>query len=97
MIWDTTWLVGLLAERDEQFNGESTFAQRAWIAFDEAAPPAEQATKERREQAELAAAFAQVKPAGLIWTVTRPGKGHAGIYHPAAMEAFHALYGPPGP
>jgi predicted alpha/beta superfamily hydrolase len=91
------WNSGALAaEAADDLRRDRFSGQRALVAFDDPAPPAEQAAKERREQAQLAAAFAQVKPAGLTWTVTRPGKGHAGIYHPAAMEAFHALYGPPG-
>jgi hypothetical protein len=70
--------------------------RRVWIAFDEPAPPAAQAARERAWQAQLEAAFAEVRPAGLAWKATRPGEDHGGIYHPAALRAFRDLYGASG-
>ena len=72
--------------------------RRAWIAFDEPAPPAAAAARERAVQAELELAFKSAGPAGLTWRVTRPGEGHGGIYHPALLQAFRGLYAkPPSP
>lgn len=66
--------------------------RRAWIAFDEPAPPAEQAAAERRRQDALEAAL-KGADRGLWWRVERPCEGHASIYHPAALQAFRALFG----
>ncbi len=89
------WNAGALAtEAADDLRKAKVSGVRVWIAFDDPAPPAELAAKERQEQAGLADAFAKVKPEGLTWTITRPGKTHGTIYHPAALEAFRALYGP---
>lgn len=67
--------------------------QRAWIGFDEPAPPADQAAKERALQEMLDAAFRSAKPEGLEFTVGRLNESHGSIFHPAALRAFRALYG----
>jgi predicted alpha/beta superfamily hydrolase len=91
------WNQGALAAEAKADLRRARFAgARAWIAFDEPPPPADQARKDRAEQDQLEAAFRDTRPAGLSWTVTRPGETHGGIYHPAALQAFRALYGAPG-
>jgi predicted alpha/beta superfamily hydrolase len=80
------------ALRRARFSG-----QRAWIAFDEPAPPASEAATERQQQDRLAAAFEAVKPAGLAWTAIHMGEGHGSIYHPAALQAFRQHYPAPPP
>lgn len=88
------WNRGALAHAAAEDLRKAKFdRKRAWIAFDDPAPPEDRAAQERALQDELTNALSQAGPAGLSWTVTRPGKGHASIYHPAAMEAFHMLYG----
>jgi predicted alpha/beta superfamily hydrolase len=70
---------------------------RAWIAFDDPAPAGKGAAEARRQQDALETAFTEAKPEGLSWTFARPGESHASIYHPAAMKALRALFGPPPP
>lgn len=71
--------------------------RRAWIAFDDPAPPETQAAKERADQDRLEAAFSEARPAGLVWRTTRPGEGHSTIYHPAALQALRSLYAASAP
>jgi uncharacterized protein len=88
------WNGGALsAGAAEDLHGAGFAGRRAWIAFDEPAPPPELAARERAEQAAVEAAFRAARPPGLSWTVVRPGDGHAAIYHPAAVQAFRALFG----
>ncbi len=67
--------------------------RRAFVAFDEPAPPPEAARTERGYQERLAAALAD-PGSGLSAKIIRPGDGHSTIYHPAAMVAFRAFFGP---
>ena len=67
--------------------------QRVWIGFDEPAPPADRAAKERALQDMLDAVFRSGKPKGLDFTVGRLNEAHGSIYHPAALVAFRAFYG----
>ncbi len=87
------WNGGALSREAAADLKAHTFAgKRAFIAFDDPAPPKAAADKERAQQASLQAAFVQVHPKGLAWRVIRPGEGHSTIYHPAAMQAFRSLY-----
>ena len=70
--------------------------RRVWIGFDQPAPPAYKAAKERALQDRLVAAFRSSAPAGLNWSATRMEEGHSSIYHPAALRAIRALYSAPG-
>lgn len=91
------WNQGALAAEAKADLQRARFVSaRAWIAFDDPPPPADQARKDRADQDRLEAAFREAHPAGLTWSVTRPGETHGGIYHPAALRAFRALFGPPG-
>lgn len=65
---------------------------RLWIGFDQPAPPADQAARERALQDGLVAALRNAAPAGLKWSAERLDEGHSSIYHPAALRAFRALY-----
>jgi len=67
--------------------------RRIFIAFDDPAPPPEQAEKDRALQDRVSAAFAAANPVGLTWRIARPGEGHATIYHPAAQMGLRWLYG----
>jgi len=90
------WRGGALANEAKSLLRHGTFAgRRIMIAFDDPAPPADAAKKERAQQDAIAAAFDAVKPSGLEYWFIRPGEGHATIYHPAALEALRTLYGSP--
>ena len=69
--------------------------KRAFVAFDDPPPPADRAARDRAQQTRVEAAFNEVRPKGLEFSVIRPGEGHGSIYHPAALKAFRALYPPP--
>lgn len=69
--------------------------RRVFIAFDDPAPPPDEAAKDRAWQEQLAMAFSTAHPAGLTYHIVRPGEGHATIYHPAALAAFRWLYATP--
>lgn len=87
------WDNGALSKQAaEALRGGNFSHRRAWIAFDDPAPPASQAEKERADQDRLEKALAEVNPPGLAWKVTRPGQSHGSIYHPAAQQAFRDLY-----
>ncbi|WP_304186678.1 alpha/beta hydrolase [Phenylobacterium aquaticum] len=86
---------GLAGEAKADLQRAKFAGARAWIAFDDPPPPAEEAQRDRARQDRLEAAFREADPPGLTWTVTRPGETHGGIYHPAILRAFRALYGPP--
>lgn len=87
------WNGGALSREAASDLREGDFAgKRAFIAFDEPSPPAEEASKERAEQAALETAFAKAKPQGLALKIIRPGESHSSIYHPAALAAFRSLY-----
>jgi len=77
---------GFLSHGD--FNG-----RRIFIAFDDPAPPANLAQKEKAQQDGLANSFSEASPPGLEWKVVRPGETHATIYHPAALQVLRWLYG----
>ncbi|MEO9229946.1 MAG: alpha/beta hydrolase-fold protein [Devosia sp.] len=66
--------------------------RRLWLGFDEPAPPADQAARERALQDRMVAALRDASPAGLTWTAARVNEGHSSIYHPAALQALRALY-----
>ena len=68
--------------------------RRAFVAFDDPPPPAEAAARDRARQDRFAAALTGAGH-GLEVTVIRPGEGHGGIYHPAALLAFRHLFGTP--
>ncbi len=72
--------------------------RRLWLGFDEPAPPADQAAKERALQDSVVATLRSAAPAGLTWTAARLNEGHSSVYHPAALQALRALYPatPPG-
>lgn len=86
---------GLAREAKADLQRAKFTGARAWIAFDDPAPPADLAQRDRAEQDRLEAAFRDANPSGLTWTVVRPGETHGRIYHPAILQAFRALYGPP--
>lgn len=69
--------------------------KRAFIAFDDPAPPADAAAREQAEQKAVRTAFETVRPSGLNFTIEQPGETHGSIYHPAAMKALRVLYPPP--
>lgn len=90
------WDAGALSKQAADDLRRGGFSgRRAWVGFDDPAPPAAQAAKERSYQQVLESAFREVRPAGLVWKVSRPGEGHSAIYHPAALQAFRDLYGMP--
>lgn len=67
--------------------------KRLWLALETPAPPADAAAKDRALQRDLEQAFRTEKTNGLSWTIVHSPDGHASIYHPAAVQAFRALYG----
>ena len=69
--------------------------KRAYLAFDEPAPPADVAARERADQKAVQSALETARPKGLTFFVERPNETHGSIYHPAAMKAFRVLYPPP--
>jgi predicted alpha/beta superfamily hydrolase len=88
------WRGGAVSRDAEALLRRSDFSgRRVFIAFDDPAPPVDQAAKDRADQDRLAAAFSAANPAGLTWKIARPGEGHATIYHPAALAALRWLYG----
>lgn len=92
------WNQGALAQEAKVDLQHSRFVgARAWIAFDDPPPPADLAKADRARQDRFAAAFEEAKAPGLTWTVARPGESHGGVYHPAVLRAFRALYGAPAP
>jgi predicted alpha/beta superfamily hydrolase len=92
-IW---WNGGKLAAGAAQtLRGLRFSGQRLWLTFDVPPPPPEQAEKDRARQHALEKAFQTTKPPGLRWTVTYSVQGHSSVYHPAALEAFRALYALP--
>jgi predicted alpha/beta superfamily hydrolase len=89
------WNAGALAAgAAADLRGKRLARLRAVVAFDEPAPPVDQAARERAWQDQFAAALRDARAAGLSVTITRPGETHGAIYHPAAMAAFRTLYGP---
>ena len=85
------------ADAGRQLGRSGLSGKRIWIAFDTPAPPAAAAAAERAQQQQLERAFRTSAPAGLSWTIVHSEEGHATIYHPAALQAFRALFGPPAP
>lgn len=67
-------------------------SRRLWIGFDQPAPPAEKAARERALQDGLVAALRRSAPTSLKWSATRLEEGHSSVYHPAALRALRALY-----
>ena len=91
------WNAGALAAGARNDLARGVFrGKRLVLAFDEPPPPADKAAVDRKRQDDVADALRTSAPPGLIWKVIRPGEGHGSIYHPAAMQAFKVLYGPPG-
>ncbi len=87
------WAGGRLAKTAAgQLRRVAPAGRRLWIGFDEPAPPADLAAKDRALQDALAGALRDAAPAGLKWSTQRLDEGHASIYHPAALRAFRALY-----
>ena len=76
---------GLL--RTTHFSG-----QRLWVGFETPEPPATEAAKERALQDRVWTALRSIDPPGLQVMVERLNEGHASVYHPAALQAFRALY-----
>ena len=88
------WRDGAISRDAEAMLRRGDFSgRRVFIAFDDPAPPANLARKERAQQDQLAASFSAANPPGLKWKIERPGEGHATIYHPAALRALRWLYG----
>jgi len=89
------WDRGALVDGAETDLARTGFqGRRAVIAFDEPAPPAEAAARDRAWQDRLASALIEAHN-GLATTVLRPGDGHVAVYHPAALLAFRRLFGAP--
>lgn len=92
------WNGGALSrEAASDLKAHDYAGKRAFIAFDEPAPPADVAARERAEQNAVQSAFQTVRPPGLAFFIERPGETHGSIYHPAATKAFRLLYPPPKP
>jgi len=66
--------------------------RRLWIGFDEPAPPADQAARERALQDGLVEALRKAPPGSLEWSAVRVPEGHSTVYHPAALQALRMLY-----
>ncbi|MDB5671864.1 MAG: hypothetical protein JWO25_2823 [Alphaproteobacteria bacterium] len=66
--------------------------RRLWLGFERPAPPADQARRERALQDAFANGLRTAAPNGLWWRTARLDEGHASVYHPAALQAFRALY-----
>lgn len=91
------WNDGKLAgTATEALRAAPPAGRRLWIGFDRPAPPAEEAAKERARQETLVSALRSAAPTGLTWTAIHLDESHAGIYHPAALQALRALYGTGG-
>lgn len=86
------WSDGALADRAAAALAHANLAgRRVFVAFDEPAPPADTAARERALQDRFAAALATRSDLAAI--VVRPREGHGSIYHPAAMLAFRRFFG----
>jgi len=66
--------------------------RRLWIGFDQPAPPADQAARERGLQDRFIASLRSMAPAGLSWSAVRLAESHSTVYHPAALQAMRELY-----
>ena len=89
--WDRGALV---AEAADDLSRPGFQGRRAVVAFDEPAPPAEAAARDRAWQDRLAEALTG-SHSGLAATILRPGDGHVAVYHPAALLAFRRLFSAP--
>ena len=87
--WDDGRLAKIAADRLRRV---SPAGCRLWIGFDQPAPPADQAARERALQDVLVAALQMAAPASLKWSAERLDEGHSTVYHPAALRALRALY-----
>ena len=83
----------LVGEAAADLNRGDLRGRRAWLAFDEPAPPAAQAAIDRARQDRLTRRLRAARRSGLWFRADRPGEGHGSIYHPAAVKALRALYG----
>ena len=87
----------LAAETEADLRRGRFAGKRLFLASETPAPPPEAAARELRQQETVANALRGHAPPGLRATVVRLDEGHASIYHPAAWQAFRALYAAPAP